>query len=328
MAAAVAIGWLAAALLFNEYHEEQLSAEGKTQSSDQKIKSDASSNKRRESDEIKVTTPMSDSRQMYASRFDVARFLSIPQEEQLEVIRSFGTEYRSNKDENVRAEILESLRKIKNSAAISETRRAATLEFSRLGYFPGTRSILKSGYDSGTINADEYFGDLAHLSLAAPASERKSLLETIAGSNNSYSKEILSNIISQQPPDQELRSMNSTLKLAINSSPPSFEKGTTDFGMFDAIRYDTWLRANAALIADDSKAQAQYILNSLSGPTVDPRNIISVLSSPESMKILKESGHTSEVENLYSRSLEYAKRNSQTPSLLQAANMAGDMLRR
>ena len=117
MAAAVAIGWLAAALLFNEYHEEQLSAEGKTQSSDQKIKSDASSNKRRESDEIKVTTPMSDSRQMYASRFDVARFLSIPQEEQLEVIRSFGTEYRSNKDENVRAEILESLRKIKNSAA-------------------------------------------------------------------------------------------------------------------------------------------------------------------------------------------------------------------
>jgi hypothetical protein len=229
-------------------------------------------------------------------------------DEKVALVRILGRLYSADNLTGYNADILLDLRSLINDNN-KEVARSAALTFSRLGYLPGSDALLKSAFDNQVLSADDYYGELAHMTPLAPAGVRDELLTAIRVSSNAYAAEVLANAINENPvilSGYSARAVDELSRL-LATTEPRFASATGEFGLTDAVRYASWLRASAQI---DSLARGtdldSAIVARLGIPGTDPRKITAYLLTPEASSILSTAPLGSPAGGLVSASSQYA----------------------
>jgi hypothetical protein len=173
--------------------------------------------------------------------------------------------------------------KVQANSNQREIARAATFGFSRLGYFADSDETLQHALKNQNISDDEYYGELAHIVRFAPGNEQVRFLSKIAQSRNSYSIEILANLIHEANGLKKFTPQSKkVLWTILQNNEPTFPAALGEYGFVDAFRYENWLHANATLAsALTATSYNDFILERLNSPKTDPRKVIAFLSTKE-----------------------------------------------
>ncbi|MCX7170066.1 MAG: hypothetical protein NTY41_07155 [Proteobacteria bacterium] len=190
-----------------------------------------------------------------------------------------------------------------------EVARAGVLAFSRLGYFRDSNDVLLYARNNGFIDTDEYYAELAHIVLFAPAHDQVDLVSKIKDGKNRYATEILASIT--QDPEAIKNVYPETQKSILSSldaSEPAFAQALGEFSLIDAVRYSTWLQsvANLSSAAGNVKYE-DVVLARLNDDKIDPRKIMAFLMSPEGKNLIKKIGQSSPFDKVLERVSLYSK---------------------
>jgi hypothetical protein len=229
-------------------------------------------------------------------------------DEKIALARILGRLYSADNLTGYNADILLDLRSLINDSN-KEVARSAALTFARLGYLPGSDVLLKTAFDNRVLSADDYYGELAHMTPWAPASVQDELLAAIRVSSNAYAADVLASSINENPKILSGYSARSVDEIAqlLGKTEPRFASATGEFGLTDAVRYANWLRATAQIdsLANGTDLDAAIVAK-LSVPGIDPRKITAYLLTPEASSILSSAPLGSPAGGLVSLSNQYA----------------------
>ncbi len=213
-------------------------------------------------------------RQLIASNRDT--------EEKIILVRILGAQYASEDKTKKNNEILQELRMQANSGN-AKLARASLLTFSRLNFFSDTVEILTRAKDKKLIDANEYFGEFAHLAPYAAAPSQRDLINRIRNAKNTYAIEILtSHLLEQELQSRFEPESKSVLESMLQENEPQFSMAIGEFGLMSSIRYSNWLHAVSILEASHKNGSYQdAIWKRINDPQIDPRKIIAFLGSSE-----------------------------------------------
>lgn len=211
----------------------------------------------------------------------------VPIKEKISLVRIVGDFY--SRDDNLKnnKDILGKLRDFSSSAQ-RDLASAATLAYSRLGYFDDTFAILRRSFKSGVLNKNDYTGELAHLIWFASPSEQKLLASELNSNNSNYSSEILANYFSD---DSYREKMTPELKSQILNylikNEPKLSNSIGEYSISEALAYSEWLHA-VALLTNDTQAESyeRVIMNYIGQVTSNPKKTIAYLSSAQGENFL------------------------------------------
>jgi hypothetical protein len=232
----------------------------------------------------------------------------VTNEEKIALARILGSLYSPDDKTGMNTAIAQDLRGLSRAGA-KDVARAATLAFSRLAYFPDSPDVLLSAKNRGLIDADTYYGELAHLTAYAPAHEQANLVATIKNGKNRYAAEILASLSHDAITMQRFVPETKVQLLSLlEESEPEFPKALGEFGYTDAIRYATWLHTASLLKRDATNASYKdLVMARLSDEKTDPRKIMAFLASAEGKQLMKDVGQRSTFEPLYQRIALYSR---------------------
>jgi hypothetical protein len=202
-------------------------------------------------------------------------------EERVGLARILGSLSTFDNKTGLNAEIAEDLRKLVYTGP-KEVASAAVLAFSRMAYFKDSQTVLRYAKDNGYIDADTYYGELAHKFPYAPPRDQLGLISEIKSGKNRYAAEILASqlgdaqILATSFPETQR-----ALKQYLEKNEPDMPQALGEYGVIDAIRYVDWLHAVAALSASTRDASYnEVVFTHLNGDKTDPRKIMAFLNSP------------------------------------------------
>ncbi|RZL86015.1 MAG: hypothetical protein EOP82_31300 [Variovorax sp.] len=246
-------------------------------------------------------------------------------DEKIALARILGRLYAADNPTGHNADILLDLRSLVGDEN-KEVARSAALSFSRVGYLPGSDALLKTAFEAKVLDADDYYGELAHMAPLAPAGVQDELLSTMRASANAYAADILAGSINDDPKILDRYSAHAVSELGqlIGQSEPRFASATGDFGLTDAVRYAAWLRATAQIESRASGGDVDAaIISRLSMPGIDPRKITAYLLMPEASSMLSSARIGSPAGGLVSASHQYAAQHPGSKGLQSAAQEIG-----
>ncbi|HYD60247.1 MAG TPA: hypothetical protein VEC35_07825 [Noviherbaspirillum sp.] len=229
-------------------------------------------------------------------------------EEKAGLVRILGRLYTQNDITGMNAVIVQDLKGLVNSGE-KDVARAAALAFSRLAYFRDSSDVLLRARNSGAIDDDGYYGELAHMVAVAPASDQVQLVRRIREGKNKYAMEILASF-SRSP--QQLARMHpetrSAILGALEENEPAFPMALGEFGLIDAMRYTDWLQSVALLGSNgDNVKYIQLVLVRLGDERLDPRKAMAFLAAPDGKALIREVGKKSAFSGLLERIALYSK---------------------
>lgn len=192
--------------------------------------------------------------------------------------------------------------------------------YSRLGYFPDTEDMLLHLKDTGVIDNEGYYGELAHILPFAPAHAQMDLLSKITMGKDKYATEILAFLPNNPDNVQRLYPETKQRLLAyLQEDEPGFGTETGVFGLTDAVRYTTWLHSIATLTRETTSAKySDVVLNHLNNEKTDPRKIMAFLISAEGKYLINELGRPELFENARKRITQYSKQHPQNEMMRDA----------
>lgn len=207
------------------------------------------------------------------------------------------------------------LRDLKNLSSLEELplSRAATLAFSRLGYFPDYQDVLLAAKNRGIIEDDTYFGELAHVLAFAPPEDQEKLAHTLHSSKNEYASQIVSMIVNNAAVASKITpASRAKLTVYLESTEPRFSMALGQFDFVEAVRYSAWLRAVANLKASEFNMQgAQVIMAKLNDGNIDPRKVMAFLVSEFGPGLLSQIGRRSHFDSMLQRITLYSQQHPQ-----------------
>lgn len=201
-------------------------------------------------------------------------------EEKVGLARILGSLYTYDNKTGLNAVIVQDLRNLVYTGP-KEVATAAVLAFSRMAYFKDSQTVLRHAKDNGYIDADTYYGELAHKFPYAPPSDQPGLIAEIKRGKNRYAAEILaSQLEDAQILATSFPETQRTLKQHLEENEPDMPQALGEYGVIEAIRYAYWLHAVAALSASIQDASYnEVVFTHLNGDKTDPRKIMAFLNS-------------------------------------------------
>jgi hypothetical protein len=194
--------------------------------------------------------------------------------------------------------------------------RAATLAYSRLGWFPDYQEVLFAAKNRGTIDDDTYFGELAHMLMFAPATDQERLAGLLLASKNTYASPIVASMMAnatlaaRSPAKAQL-----SLAGFLEQTEPQFGPALGQFGFDIADRYSTWLQALATLRAPGGQPNAELIMTRLDDANIDPRKVMAFLGLQYGPSFMSQVGRRSRFEPMLQRISLYARQHPQTTDM-------------
>jgi hypothetical protein len=233
-------------------------------------------------------------------------------EEKVVVVRLLAKQYALGDPTGVNHLILQDLKSMSNSQELPLS-RAATLAFSRLGYFPDYQDVLLAAKNRGVIEDDTYFGELAHVLAFAPTPDQEKLADTLQSSKNEYASQIVSMIVNNAPVASKITSVTrAKLTVYLESTEPRFNMALGQFDFVEAVRYSAWLRAVANLKASEFNMQgAEVIMAKLNDGNLDPRKVMAFLVSEFGPGLLSQIGRRTDFDPMLQRITLYSQQHPQ-----------------
>lgn len=245
----------------------------------------------------------------------------ISDDEKVALTRILGSLYQPGNSVSDNEGILFDLKRLASDGN-REVAGMAAITYARLGYFSDSESTLASAYEANALNADGYFGELAHLLDIAPPNARPQIAKKINDSSNAYAADILASSINGDPESLGNHSKNVASEIAqlLQKNEPEFSSGMGEFGLFTAIRYSTWLRASAKLEGQSSGREVDaLVIENLSRPGTDPRKVMAYLLDSKADSILNNAPPGSAARGLIEISNKYAMQFIGNPMLQEYA---------
>jgi hypothetical protein len=204
-------------------------------------------------------------------------------EERALLAKILGSLYHQTDDVVLRNDMALDLASLVRGADSKDLGRAAALTYSRLGYFEDSVELLTLARTSGFIEDNDYYGDLAHLVPLAPSSEQSKILEKIRVANNEFSRDILATNLNRAEFVETLSSdVVSQAKSVLEMNEPAFTGSPSEYGTFDAIRYEKWLNAMRNLNdRGEASSSNDFLARKLLEPGADPRKLLAAFGSEE-----------------------------------------------
>lgn len=239
-------------------------------------------------------------RSMFASR--------VTNDEKVLLARILGSFYTYDNQTGQNDGIAKDLRSAVYSGQ-KDVARAATLAYSRLGYFPDYNDVLLHAQKNGYIEKDEYYGELAHLLRFAPANEQFNIVSKINDDKNSYAVQILAFITHDADAMKQIYPETKKLiQTCLEKHEPGFSQAIGEFSYTDSVRYAMWLHSIAMLNSATTNAQySDVIFSRLNNQTTDPRKIMSYLASSDGKELIIKIGQRGPFQNALQRIQLYTK---------------------
>lgn len=216
-------------------------------------------------------------------------------------------------------DIARDLKALANDPDKQVAAQAAT-SYARLDYLPGTEFVLKKALESGALDTDAYFQELAHLVPSAPLDKKKEFLAEIRAAGSLIGRDVLVMALNSGEAFNAVSFLKSSEDMAelLRATEPKFGP-RVGLGLGDAVRYTEWLRAHAAIESHKTgRSTDEVIVARLSQPNTDERKIMSFLLSPQAGPMLAAATPDSPVQKLVAISQLYA---SQLPGNADMAAM-------
>lgn len=194
----------------------------------------------------------------------------------------------------------------------------AAIGLARLGYMPGTESVLKEAFDKGALQPDDYYGELAHLIANSPPEKQKEFLTEIQASSNKYASAILSSALNSGADINAASFLKSSEDMAalLRETEPQFPSAVSEFGLGVAVQYTEWMQASAAIeSAKTGRSVDDIIVAKLSEPGTDPRKVMGYLASPQAVPLLTAALPDSPVQRLVTIAESNAYQNVSNPNM-------------
>lgn len=194
----------------------------------------------------------------------------------------------------------------------------AAIGLSRLGYLPGTESVLKEAFGKGVLQQDDYYGELAHLIPTSPPDKQKEFLAEIKASSNKYASAILSSALNSGADVNAAPFLKTSEDMAalLRETEPQFPSAVGQFSLGVAVQYTEWMQASAAIEnANTGRSVDDIIVAKLSEPGTDPRKVMGYLASPQAAPLLASATPDSPVQNLVTLAERNANQNPSNPNM-------------
>jgi hypothetical protein len=235
---------------------------------------------------------------------------SLSNEEKVVLARILASFYLRDDANGWNSQVLDDLRQLAHSGD-KELARAATLSFSRLGYFPDSESILLAAKNAKQITDQDYYGELTHMLPFASADKQRAIADTIRSGGDTHSVDILSTML---PSTEMLKKISpdalAVIKAFILEHEPKFPQAPERFGLFDVIRYGEWLKSVAALSDKNSGFDFNNASTErLSDVNTDPRKIIAFLISSDGDKFISTASSSETFRRMQQHIEAYAAQN-------------------
>jgi hypothetical protein len=229
-------------------------------------------------------------------------------DEKMALIRILGSLYAPDDATGCNSDILLDLRMLAGDSN-KEVARMAVLTFTRVGFFPGADSLLRSAFQSELLSADDYHGELARLVLVVPPESQQSMLAELRIGSSAQASDKLAEAITRNPAAADALSVDARAALVeiFRAAEPGFAQPPWAFELVDATRYNRWLRAMARVEGAGVGASADSaIVARLSQPDTDPRKVLAYLLTPEASALVEAAAPGSSVEGLAQIASRYA----------------------
>lgn len=200
--------------------------------------------------------------------------------EKIMLVRLLGKLYANDNQSGMNHLIVQDL-KLQTNSNQNDIARSAVLAFSRLGFFVDSSAILKRAYDRKLLDADGYYGELAHLLPYASAAEQNNLLDMIKNGNNFYAREILASSFTDSEIIKKLSpKTKKNLHLFFEKNQPNFSQAIGEYDAIESFHYTNWLLSISKLeIEITNKTYQEVTFTRLNDSNLDARKIMAYLSS-------------------------------------------------
>jgi hypothetical protein len=233
---------------------------------------------------------------------------TVNHDEKVALTRIMGSLYTYDNKTGMNNEIAQDIKGV-IYADQKDVATEGVMVYSRLAYFKDSSDVLLYAKKSGLIDADTYYGDLAHLVPYAPANDQITLVTTIKDGNNQYALEILASTA------QDAVTMNkidmATKKIILSSleaNEPGFGQALGEFSLIDAVRYSTWLQSVANLSSATREVKYEdVVLAHLNNYEADPRKIMAFLMSSDGKTFIQNVGKNGSLDGALKRITLYIK---------------------
>lgn len=245
-------------------------------------------------------------------------------EERALLAKILGSLYHQTDDVGLKNDMALDLATLLRGTGSKEVGRAVALTYSRLGYLEDSVELLTLARTSGFIEDNDFYGDLAHLVPLAPSAEQSKILETIRVANNEFSREVLATNLNRAEFVETLSpDVVSQAKSVLELNEPAFTGSPSEYGMFDAIRYEKWLNAMRNLNdRGEARSSDDFLAKKLLEPGADPRKLLAVFSSEEQTFPIAEHFDPDAIALLDRSIADFAQRNPESVMVQEAASNA------
>jgi hypothetical protein len=252
---------------------------------------------------------------------------SVPEEEKVALTRIYGRFHADSTNPEVKEQILRELSSFVKEPDAGQIGKSAAHTYSRLGFFPDSIDLLNSAKNSKMMTEKEYYADLVYFLSVAPPPKQSSIMDMLKASKNASVHESLAELLVSNAQMRDISSdVAAQAKDILKSGEPSFSKEPSEFVKADALRYEKWIGAMARLENQMyGKPEGAFLLEKLTRPDVDPRKIIAVLMSFESVALIRSEGGPQAIDRLKKIALDYSMRNGGGYALQQAVASVQEM---
>lgn len=199
--------------------------------------------------------------------------------EKSSLIRLLGQIRNSSEDQTTKKIAFQEIVNVLNSSKDAFLVAQAAMSYADSGYNLEISKSLEKAFSSGALSADEFYAALVKTMPTAPEKAQEEIAEKILTSNNDRSIDILSlfftennNLSFADPGFQKL------VYKILKANEPNFPKEASAMGIFDAIRFDNWLKVySQANEAVTGKPRNSFIEEKLLDPNTDSRKLVSYI---------------------------------------------------
>lgn len=194
----------------------------------------------------------------------------------------------------------------------------AAIKYARLDYQPGTEYVLKKALETGALDNDSYFQELAHLIPSSPLDKKKEFLAEIRAAGSLIGRDVLVMALNSGEEFNAASFLKSSEDMAelLRTTEPKFGP-LVGLGLGDAVRYTEWLRASAAIESyKTGRGMDEVIVARLSQPNTDERKVMSFLLSPQAGPMLAAATPDSPVQKLVAVAQVYASQSPGNPTMV------------
>jgi hypothetical protein len=247
-----------------------------------------------------------------------------PRDEQINLLRIAGQMHRGTQDVTSKTALQQQISVIAIGTSDARLGKAATLVYSRLGFFPDSLQVLSRAHERGFISHDDYYGDLTHLLPAAPtALDQSKVISELGAGNNAFSREVLAGLLVNRDIVKNLKPEAACdVAVILMQNEPGFGSSNSTISTADCLAYADWMGAVVGLNAMASgEPESAVMARLLKIDGTHPKKLIAVMISEPTARLVRRGFDTRSIQKIDSAIASFS-RNSNNPTILDLSRMA------